>query len=517
MTTLRRLTSASVASWLRIGVTLLTQIFLLPVYLSYWDKRTFGVWLAIQATTSLTTLVDGAYQNYLGYEFLKIGSGNRERISALFSASIPVSLVVEAIELLAVFLLVQWGAQDWLYGLHSVDDARLMSEAGAVLMIQAFSATIVGGVAGTVVRVLTPFGYFPRMAWWGLLAGIVMAVGPAVAVVLGAGLLGAGIALGAVSLLYCVPFFVDIYKLLRREKIVVSRPDLALGIRNFLKSSALIVKTFLEMARQQGIRIILSPLVGVSQMAAFATMRTGANSVLQGLNTITNPLLPELMRFLVGKDQARSEASFGVVWLVVIVCMAPAVIGLQWLAPHLFAAWTRGKITFDPLLFATLSDAILIYALAQPAMAVVQGNNLLRPQLVISAAAGVTVVVGLLALVPILSILGAGMALMLAEIVSLVGYVWVASRWLRQHAMHWPSYSFKTVAASVAVSTVATASMALLPDQSLVIAVGAAAVLALLTVVYWKQVPSVARSRAAQIVGSIPPRILSRRVANRLM
>jgi hypothetical protein len=33
---------------------------------------------------------------------------------------------------------------------------------------------------------------------------------------------------------------------------------------------------------------------------------------------------------------------------------------------------------------------------------------------------------------------------------------------------------------------------------------------------YWKQVPIVARSRAAQIVASIPPRSLSRRVAQML-
>ena len=344
-----------------------------------------------------------------------------------------------------------------------------------------------------------------------------MSVSPAIAVVLGAGLRGAGIALGLATILLCAPFFADLYRILGREGLVFARPDWALGLRNFWKSSALLVKSFLEMSRQQGIRIILSPLVGVSEMAAFATMRTGANSVLQGLNTITNPLLPELMRFLVARDQARSEASFGVVWLVVTVCMAPAVIVLQWLAPHMFELWTRGKIAFDPLLFATLSDGILIYALSQPAMAVVQGNNLLRAQLVISSLACGTVILGLIAMVPTLSILGAGVALMLAEIVSLVGYVWVASKWLGKQAMCWPSAAFRTVTASVGVSVMATAAMATLPSFALSIMVVAALVELFLTVLYWKQVPTVARSRAAQIVALMPPRMLSRRVACRLM
>ena len=306
-------------------------------------------------------------------------------------------------------------------------------------------------------------------------------------------------------------------RVLAREGIVFARPDWALGVRNLWSSSALMVKAFLDMARQQGIRIILSPLVGVAEMAAFATMRTGANSVLQGLNTITNPLMPELMRFLVARDQARSEASFGVVWLVVVACMAPAVVVLQWVAPHLFELWTRGKIAFDPLLFATLSDAILIYALSQPAMAVVQGNNLLRAQLVIAALAGACVILGLLLLVPTFSILGAGMALMLAEVVSLIGYTWVAAGWLESQSMRWPFAAFKTVTAAVGVAIVATAAMAKLPQYAFVLMLAAMVMGLFLTILYWRQVPTVARARAAQIVALIPPRALSRRLSNMLL
>jgi hypothetical protein len=362
MTTIRRLTSASFASWLRIGITVFTQIVLLPVYLSYWNKTTYGVWLAIQAAISLTTLPDTAYQNYLGYEFLKIGSRNHSRLSVVFSASIPISLAIGLIELTTVFVLVKLHVQNWLLGTNSDVDSQLLKDAGIVLLIQSIVWPIFGSVGGTAGRLLSPFGHFSRMAWWGVFAILVTSVAPAIAVILGAGLLGAGIVLGLATILFNVPLFADMYRIAKREGLVFTRPDLALGLTNLWNSSVLMVKTFLEMARQQGIRIILSPLVGVSAMAAFATMRTGANSVLQGLGTITNPLMPELMRFLVARDQARSEASFAIVWLVVAACMAPAVIVMQWLAPHFFALWTRGKITFDPLLFATLSDAILIVA-----------------------------------------------------------------------------------------------------------------------------------------------------------
>jgi O-antigen/teichoic acid export membrane protein len=502
---------------MRIGITLCAQIFLLPVYLSYWDKKTYGVWLAIQAVIGLTTLPDTAYSNYLGYEFFKIGGGDRRRISVLFSASIPVSLTLGTIEFVVVFLLVRSNAQDWLFGMNTATDSQLMKDAGVVLLIQSLVWPIVGSVGATAGRVLAPFGYFPRMAWWGVFAIIMTSVSPAIAVILGAGLRGAGVVLGLATILYNAPLFADMYRIAKREGLFFTRPDFALGLNKLWSSLALMGKTFLEMARQQGIRIVLSPLVGVAEMAAFATLRTGANSVLQGLSTITNPLMPELMRFLVARDQERSEASFGVVWLVVTVCMAPAVIVLQGVAPHIFEVWTRGKISFAPLLFATLSDGILVYALSQPAMAVAQGNNLLRAQLVISALAGATVIGGLFLLVPAFSILGAGIALLLAEIVSLVGYVWVASEWLSTQSMHWPSPAFRTVTTSVGVSVLATAVMAILPGFAYIVMALAGLVELLLVVLYWKQVPTIARSRAAHVLAMMPPRMLSRRLADMLV
>ncbi len=359
-----------------------------------------------------------------------------------------------------------------------------------------------------------PFGYYPRMAWWSLFAGICTSVAPAVAVLLGAGLLGAAISLSLSTIIYSIFVFIDVLKIFSKENITISRPDFGFGIRNFFRSIFLAAQTLLEMVRQQGSRIILAPLAGVAEMAAFATMRTGANFALQGLNTVTSPIMPELMRFLASRDQARTESAFAIVWLVLCAVLSPAIVIVQWAAPALFPLWTHGKIAFDPWLFGMLSLGVSVLALAQPAAAVLQGNNILRAQLVNSMLAAIVAVGGMALLVPLMGVRGAAVALLAAELTSLSACVWVAQQWLREQGMHWPWKAFSAAAVAVPVTALGMVALELLP-AGLTLA-GLAVVLALqglVAILYWRHLPALARARAASLLARFMPASLRPTVA----
>jgi O-antigen/teichoic acid export membrane protein len=188
-------------------------------------------------------------------------------------------------------------------------------------------------------------------------------------------------------------------------------------------------------------------------------MRTGANVALQGLNTIVNPMLPDLMRFLHGRDQPRSEAAFATVWIVVVALMAPGVVILQTFIEPFYVFWTQGKITFDPMLFAMLSLGVLVYAVVQPAMAVVIGNNLTKTQFSLAGLAAVTLLGVLCLLVPIIGIIGAAIALLLAEIVAAIGYKIYAQRWLNENDLEWPRRPFYLAVTSVCIAAVSLTCM----------------------------------------------------------
>ncbi len=451
MSVAKRLFSGTAASWMRIFITLLSQAVLVPVYLTYWDVKTFGVWMALQALVSFLSMLDQGHQTYLEFEFLK-EARDKKKIAAILWSSTWVGISLGLIQVGIVAVLIVSHALGYLVGTASEANVALGKEAGYVLLIQMSVWAFLTSLGGIFVRVLSPYGYYPRMSWWGVWATVVTAVAPVVAVITGGGLLLAGVVLGIATVVYAIPQYIDIFRLIKKENIHFERPSFKTGFTNFRRSLAITAKSILENIRQQGVRVVLAPLSGSAQLVAFSTLRTGANFALQGLNTVTNPLMPELMAFLRQKDQSRTEASFSTIWLVVLIFLAPGVVFLQAFFEPLFLLWTKGKVPFHPLLFSLLSTGVLVYAVAQPAISVIRGNNLLRPQLIISVVAAVIVVGGMLVLVPLTGIAGAGFALLAAETAAAVMYTIAAKKWLSNYGLQWPVRSAQLASASVAVA-----------------------------------------------------------------
>ena len=305
--------------------------------------------------------------------------------------------------------------------------------------------------------------------------------------------------------LFCSIFlYADLFKLLKREKLRLLKPSIPLGYSNFRKSIPLLGKSLFENVRQQGVRLILAPLAGAAGLAAFSTMRTGANVALQGLNTIINPLVPDLMRFLHDRDQPRSEAAFATIWIVVVGLMAPGVVILQAFVEPFYVLWTQGKIVFDPLLFALLSLGVLVYAVIQPAIAVVVGNNLTKIQLNLTGLSAIIVLGVLCALVPTIGILGAAIALLLGEIVAAIGYKIYAKRWLRENELLWPRHAFYVAVLSVGMAAVALAALIIFPEYTWPILIISMVLFGWNLLRFWRQLPDIVNQSALRILRRIP-------------
>ncbi|WP_276374004.1 hypothetical protein [Chryseolinea sp. H1M3-3] len=504
MSTAARLISGSAASWAQIAVNMASQIVLVPIYLSYWDAETYGVWLAIQGIMNTLSMLDLGHQNFLAYEFLRLGHNDRAALGKYLWSGVVMGLIISLVQLVLIILFIFSGTLAFLLGESGIENNSLLNAAAVALFLQGFSWIVFATSPGLIGRALAAFGYFPRTAWWGVVSVTVTALAPLAAVIMGADLMITSLVLVIGAAVYSIPIYIDFFKLLKKENIGFVKPSLSLGYTNFRKSLPLLGKSLFENVRQQGVRLILTPLSGPVGLVAFSTMRTGANVALQGLNTIINPLLPELMRFLHARDQPRTESAFATIWILVIAVMAPGVVILQAFIEPLYVLWTQNKVSFDPLLFAFLSFGVLVYAVVQPAMAVVIGNNLTKTQLALTALAAIIVFAVLILSVPVVGIVGAGAALLLAEISAAVGYKVYAKRWLKQNDLQWPSRSFHIAMAALVIAGVSLGSLILAPQLKWIILPVSMIVFAWNVVRYWKILPLIAKQNAKNIVMRVP-------------
>jgi O-antigen/teichoic acid export membrane protein len=438
MTVLKRVLSGSAAAWVKILITMVTQIALVPIFLTYWTVEQYGCWLLIQAISGFSTIFSLGHQDYIGFEFLKIGDKNPQRLSEVFYSSIPYAIVISLLELTVILIIIAIGLGNELFDPKHNLDKNLLWEALISLIVYSLAWLISTSVSGLAGRLLTTFGYFSRVSWWGVLMSVLTAIASVLLVTLGAGLLQTVIALAILYIIVSIPIHLDLWKLCKKYKLNPQKLNWSLGFHNSVKSTAVSVTGLLDFFRQQGMRLFLSASVGVSELTAFATMRTLSNVSLQGIGTITNPVVPEFMSFLRERNQDKTTAIYGFLWFITVILLSPVLVIIQGIIPEIFNIWTRGKIVYDPIVFGLFSVTLLIFALSRVPLMVLQGNNLLRKQLNIALVVGVITVVGILLVAPIYGIAGAALVLLVAEIAGCIYSLIFASKWMNENGLSFP-------------------------------------------------------------------------------
>jgi O-antigen/teichoic acid export membrane protein len=492
MSSLSRFLSASAAAWVKILLTVLTQVLLVPVFLAHWSVEQYGCWLIIQTIVGLSSMLSSSHQNFVGYEFLKVGDKQPEKMRLLFYSAFPYVMLIALLELLVVAGLIYFGLIQTTFDPEHKMDGGLLHQAFWSLIIYSLSWLVSSSVGGLAGRAVAPYGYFPRMTWWGTILATATAVVSGVAVALGADLLETVIYITIATFVVNVPIHLDMWRMFRRHHLHPVRPDWRMGGRNVGRSLAIALAAVLDISRQQGVRIFLGAIIGVTEMTAFSTMRTMSNLSLQGIGTITNPIMPEIMKFLRERGSERTNATVGFVWFFAVILLSPLMIAFQWIMPFVFHAWTRGKIEFNPLLFGLFSISLLLFSLARPPVAVLQGNNLLRVQLLMSIAVSVVAVGGILLFTAAFGVVGAAASLLLAELLGTVIAVWYARRWLESSGIGFPWALFNVAVASIVLASVTIALMAYLPHSALSIFIVSMVCNAVLGIAFGRRLPPLA-------------------------
>ncbi|MGO9934976.1 MAG: hypothetical protein ACLPV8_24635 [Steroidobacteraceae bacterium] len=442
MSAFNRVASGSLASWSRIGVTLIAQLALVPIYLSYWSAETYGVWLALQAFYTFGTMLGMSHLTFLENEFIRIGNSSLQVLGKVLWSSIPMAIVIAVVQLALVAGLISTGLFASLLNLDGLTNHALALDAAWVALAQLAGWLIVVAVS-LYVRMLCGIGYYSRFAWWGLPYVILYAAVPVAVLAGGGGFLAVGLSQVATTVVSNGAWLVDALRIAKRHAIPVQKPEFNAGVRAVRSSGYVLLRLFLETLRQSGFRLAMLPAVGPVKLAEFSTQRTVGNTAFQCLNSVYAPLLPELMRYVRERRQEHIEGAFSMLWMLLVLILGPLTILLQALMPTLFPWWTRNAFGFDGVLLSLLSASVLMNMVSLPAVAVCSGNNLVAAQFRIAVIAATVLFVTLIPLTRGFGIRGAAVSLLLCETVASAIYVRTCARWLRSASLQWPAGAFR--------------------------------------------------------------------------
>lgn len=431
-------------------MTLVSQVALVPVYLSYWPSETYGVWLALQAFYAVSIILGMAHLTFLENEFIRIGNADLHTLRLTLWSSMPIGLFIALAQLAIVLLLVQTGAFARLLMPAGELGKSLEADAAWIAIAQVACWLAIVAVSSLAVRALCAIGYFARYAWLGLPYAILNAAVPVVVLANGGSFLAVGLSQVATTFAFYFLSLLDAIWIARRHDLAYRAPDLNLGLTTLRRAAFVLLRLFLEMARQTGFRLLMVPLVGPTKLAEFSTQRTIGNTAYQCMNGVYSPLLPELMRYVREKRQHRMEGALSILWLLLVLVLCPMTIAIQALMPHVYPWWTRNAFGFDAVLLCWLSASVLVSMMSLPAVAICSGSNLVTLQLRIAATAAAVLFVALVPLTQLFGIRGAALALLICESSASALYIRDCAAWLRRMGLQWPTRAFRICFVSVA-------------------------------------------------------------------
>ena len=94
--------------------------------------------------------------------------------------------------------------------------------------------------------------------------------------------------------------------------------------------------------------------------------------------------------------------------------------------------WTRGKIQFDNILFASMTIAFLIMIFYQPAYLIIKSRNLFFEEMKISIISSIIFIVLFIILIQKYSIRGVGYTLIATETTACIYFFLYANKWLEK-------------------------------------------------------------------------------------
>jgi len=396
--------------------TLGIAVLQVPILLRYWPAEAYGTWILVGTVTAFLTVLDLGHQNYVGNLFIGLSVESRPALKIALGSAIRVAFVIGLVQVAVAVCLLAPAIQNWVLKDGAI--AWRAQKAGWATCLYLCYWAIFSSVGGVLVRLYLTNQLFARGQWLGTAMRVGGFVSLVASVGLGANLLTAML----VSILANVILNIGMLWDLRRRL-----PDLfpwwqsgdwLTGWTNLCRSTVLMGNGILEQIGMNGLIIVIGRFAAPLAIAAFTTQRTVANVAIQAASILMTPLLPELVRYHIGREPAKVTAVLSASWFLngwwVSLGFAVAPVAVV----RIYGMWTHGAVPFIPPLFAALAGAVVVRQWATPMSVYIGGLNRLFPQTIAAVIRAASAFGCAALLLPIYGVAGASLGLLIGEILA---------------------------------------------------------------------------------------------------
>ncbi|MFI3282594.1 MAG: hypothetical protein SNG10_03595 [Rikenellaceae bacterium] len=332
-----------------IGVQLLNQVLLVPVYLKFWGTDLYSDWIVISAISSLFSVSDIGLNSVTNNEFVMCYATNKARCRTLLTNNYVIILSIASIVIFGALVYISCFDITQNLGLH-----ELSRSAGGYIFIALIVHIFLGMVASVRESIYRANSITHRGVYISNIARLSESL-----IILMSLLLH--LPMTTMVSIYLLPrITMAIYKIMDTNKIFsyhfnTSQFDLHLAKRIFIPSISFISFPLGNAIVYQGFTLVVNRFLGANSVVLFNTTRTLCSFMRQILLTMQYSVWPEYSKAYGAKDINRMRRlhrkAFSIaIWGSVLMSVAILLVG-----PFIYKIWTVGRVEFSyPLMISFL-------------------------------------------------------------------------------------------------------------------------------------------------------------------
>lgn len=344
-----------VANIFGVGISLLHQIALVPLYMYFWGNKLYADWLVLSAITIIFSMSDIGLNTVIQNRFsIKLASKDTKECNELLTNNILIVSSIFMISLIVILSIVLSVNLVTAFGLHSISQRE--ASWVLILIVVRVYMSMYSGIENAIYRANHKSSRCVYIDQLSLLSTVIIT----------AACLYAGYGLVTLCVLLCFPpLCVICFKWFDSKKYFnyhfsvksvntellkeLVKPSLA--FMSFPIGNAILL---------QGYTFIVNKYFGADDVVEYNTTRTMCNFIIVLLSTVNNSVWPEYSIAYGEKDYRRMRGLHSKS-LSISVCMSLLCATIILVAgPYIYALWTGGMVEFSYSLMTVFLIIILL-------------------------------------------------------------------------------------------------------------------------------------------------------------